>query len=625
MNKVAAAPFQAALGDIAPDLEAFLTSNLFLFKAASDLADKYPLIKMGFDRFHGKDFFQRASLALQQKLADARSIMSARAEAVTAPASDSILPETKAAAGPPVKIEVMDDTATTENLMPRSDEDKGKLVRNGYLVHDYRTGEEVSVAYNTQTTNALSNPSETGIYDVLERPGEFGRMLVLYNPYSNRGAAAFCTVIRLVDGTKAWINLHRSGIFANRIELEDEFRTWFKALPADKELKAGGTYVGVSANGGGTCPFTVLTALGDGKFRVDFKASEKYGYRAEFPRSDYAKDTPSGPYISTYNALLVLNARPDTQLRAVSGELHIPDTFKFLSLKEPRKPRKKDDNILGGCVPCDPCSGESPESDQAPISPGNISDIQTLFETKTASLNIMGDHNEVTIRTEKRGHERLSWQEGLFCLITKHGLREADAEAMLKEAQFKGSAVYRIKYADQYPLPGPGPTAPVFPSPEYGSEQVGYNTVNAIYPQQEHIPVPGLEAGLTDPRIYDPFLMPDRNALMTAQQASESGQKEVFDTAMIGGMLKSVRQDTMVDRHIGDLMKAIDRLGRLLMNFYWHQEQFSDHYGKSELPEMEDAMRNAFESLGDVTLFLKERSVDPDTDSEPSIDDAAKA
>ena len=67
------------------------------------------------------------------------------------------------------------------------------------------------------------------------------------------------------------------------------------------------------------------------------------------------------------------------------------------------------------------------------------------------------------------------------------------------------------------------------------------------------------------------------------------------------------------------------RLGRLLMNFYWHQEQFSDHYGKSEMPEMEDAMRNAFESLGDVTLFLKERSVDPDTDSDPNIDDAAKA
>jgi hypothetical protein len=58
---------------------------------------------------------------------------------------------------------------------------------------------------------------------------------------------------------------------------------------------------------------------------------------------------------------------------------------------------------------------------------------------------------------------------------------------------------------------------------------------------------------------------------------------------MIGGMLKAVRQDTLVDRYLGDLMKGVDKLGRLLFMFYWHQEEFADRYGKSDLPELEDS------------------------------------
>ena len=102
--------------------------------------------------------------------------------------------------------------------------------------------------------------------------------------------------------------------------------------------------------------------------------------------------------------------------------------------------------------------------------------------------------------------------------------------------------------------------------------------------------------------------------LQSAQTAGKDGQKEVFDVSMMAGMLKTVRQDSLVDRHLGDLMAALDSLGRLLMNFYWHQEEFEDRYGKSDLPELEDSLRNAFESLGDITLFLKEKTIESSFD-----------
>ena len=94
---------------------------------------------------------------------------------------------------------------------------------------------------------------------------------------------------------------------------------------------------------------------------------------------------------------------------------------------------------------------------------------------------------------------------------------------------------------------------------------------------------------------------------------------------MVAGMLKSVRQDSIIERYLGSLVEALDSLGRLLMNFYWHQEEFEDRYGKSDLPELEDSIRNAFESLGDITLFLKEKTIEsPFDEGDVSLDESAR-
>jgi hypothetical protein len=93
--------------------------------------------------------------------------------------------------------------------------------------------------------------------------------------------------------------------------------------------------------------------------------------------------------------------------------------------------------------------------------------------------------------------------------------------------------------------------------------------------------------------------------------AAQTGQREVFDTAMIGTMLRAVRDDGLVDRYMGDLTKGLDKLGRILFMFYWHGDRFADRYGKADMPELEDSLRNAFEMLGDVILFLKQKTIEP--------------
>jgi hypothetical protein len=113
---------------------------------------------------------------------------------------------------------------------------------------------------------------------------------------------------------------------------------------------------------------------------------------------------------------------------------------------------------------------------------------------------------------------------------------------------------------------------------------------------------------------------PDRKAMETARGAAESGQKEVFDTAMLGSLLKSVRDDSMVDKYMGDLMKGMDRLARILFMLYWHMEEFEERYGKQDLPELEDGLRNAFESMGDIVLFLKQKTIEPYPDETSDVD-----
>jgi hypothetical protein len=113
---------------------------------------------------------------------------------------------------------------------------------------------------------------------------------------------------------------------------------------------------------------------------------------------------------------------------------------------------------------------------------------------------------------------------------------------------------------------------------------------------------------------------PDRDAQRAALDAARTGQKEIFDTTMIGGLLKAVRDDNLVDRYRGDLLKGLDRLGRILFLFYWHNEKFAERYGQQDMVELEDGLRNAFESMGDIVLFLMQRSVDPHNDNLDGVD-----
>jgi hypothetical protein len=295
------------------------------------------------------------------------------------------------------------------------------------------------------------------------------------------------------------------------------------------------------------------------------------------------------------------------------GDIYVPTGFKMLkvSMGEDDTNSSEFPNSCG-------CG----ESKQSPLMPGSLADAQLEIMGKTAALVVR--HTGAAI--EINDGERINEKQAIIALVGTHGLREGAAREILKQASIKKRFECRVKYAAPYGAPmmiNDAPSAPSMPEPVMGGETVLNTTTPTQLGIDLGVPVPGMSAMRTDRQVYNPNPMYDStpmsrmgdSELKSVLDAAQSGQREVFDTAMIGGMLRAVRDDSLVDRYMGDLTKGLDKLGRILFMFYWHGDRFADRYGKSDMPELEDSLRNAFEMLGDVILFLKQKTIEPYPDT----------
>lgn len=615
------------------DLRNFLSLSPHLVKAAYEKCYKaYPAIKAAFDKFYGPDFFTQVKVAADVRANDLTKRPVKKASFLLPPKKKKpslflIEPKQDEEVQHPVKtgslrvlhlndylkfagdkkVDMEAPGGFKKNKPELTESEREKLLQDGVLIKDERDPVSTSIAYNTQVRMELGNPLETGLYEVLEKPGKFAEMLVISAPHDGSGKKSFALVVRKA-APKNWLNTHATNLWVKQCDcpVKADFVKYVEGLDGVESLTKGGTYIAIGEQGAGTVPFTVRDVYENGTYRVDYKNYARFG-------QDRAAYLPSlgdnnDPYYSAYDQLVHINQREGSSLRSTNGELSIPKSFKIIKVEDPPKPKKKDFDLTESCAPCCNDSG----SENEPIQPGSIVDVQMALHEKQAKVHIHDlGANEIYIKSAVHGNKQMDKTAALISLVTEHGFSEKQARDMLKEAAAlfyqNRPATFFVKYAS--PFLQPGPSAPQFPEPMTGTEQNGYNSVSSIYPQEDFLPVDGLDSHMTDPSIYDPFFEPDQGAMQVAQQAANSGQKEVFDASMISGMLKAVRQDSLVDRYLGDLMKSLDKLARILFMFYWHQEEFEDRYGKQDLPELEDALRNSFEMLGDVVLFLKEKSV----------------
>lgn len=638
--------FGAAVDDFAEhcndrlDLGHFIKqAGLPMLQVLVDTLQRKPKLAKAFDEWHGvsslRDAIKEATVRMRNKsiLDDPyKMVPKYRAELTEGSLIDIMEKEaadSDKGPDPRQKVEIITLGASqvVGDLDGPTEEDAEKLLKDNLLIKDHRDGDEVSVPYNVQVEQKLTNPDETGIYMVLTKPGEFKKCLIVTNPHGPDGREAHCLVINL--DTKDWTNADRDAVWVSGQTDEDAlggeegWQSWFDGLPDTTSVStdAKNRFVAIGPRRNATAPFGIMKEIGDNSYEVEFSTDSSHrGFLSAGLNKYRGIALDDGIDYDDYDKWhdgerVHIDAKDGTSLRSNRGDLYIPKGYKIFKIKETaedkwRREDRKNDGISAQPFP----SHGGDRSENEPIQPGTLMDAQLSIMTKTAQLEIRHDGTQYFINGGA-GQGEIS---SVIHLVRDHGFREDISRHMMQKAaslhlNLKPEPFRcRVKYADPY-LTDSGPVAPAIPEPDRG----GYNPMGWPGPVQnmyeEEFVVPDLQASNTDPNIYNvnPANMSDPMDVNAVQQAADSGQKEVFDVSMIGSMLKAVRDDTMIDRYLPDLVKGMDRLGRILFQFYWHQDRFADRYGKQDLPELEDSLRNSFESLGDVTLFLKQKTIEP--------------
>jgi hypothetical protein len=566
--------------------EARLTTLELLVKSCQHA----PQLAQAIDNFHGLDIIKEAIAIAKQR--------------ENAPKIASVLSPTTKVAAEESKLKVVTHDATVQQELPpgSTEEDQEKLLQEGVLIKDERGDDEVSIPYTLQVEQKLYNPTQSGLYHVLVKPGEIEKCYVAVYPMGANKRADFVTVVR-VDGTPDWINTRADQVFCiGRVE-GDEFDTWYDSLPEANSASKAQRFMVINKRGDGTVPCRVLREYGESEF-----GTTSYEVHLE----DHSKFPPKGSigaccYTDPLNydkyrdgVRLHLNGKDGSSLRSSMGDIFVPSGYKMLKVEKGEDDKEDaDDQTACGCG----------ESKNPPLMPGNLADAQLMLMQKMGSLTLYHNGTEVTVNDTQMSPTR-----ALVALVSQHGLREKAARELLARAKTKRKFACHIKYADPYGGPmmiNNAPTAPSDPGPVMGGETIMGTSVPTQLGIDVGVPVAGMSASQTDRSIYNPNTQFDNQMMNQVMDAAQTGQREIFDTAMIGTMLRAVRDDGLVDRYMGELTKGLDKLGRIMFMFYWHGDRFADRYGKADMPELEDSLRNAFEMLGDVILFLKQKTIEP--------------
>lgn len=496
-------------------------------------------------------------------------------------------PYRKAVTGTVTVVTRGDDNSSM--MKDLDDADKKKLFKDQYVVKDERSDDQKARIYRTQLAATLSGPTESGVYDVVSNDTTKKKMIVILHPV--RIGYMFDrypeSIVVIDPDSKSTGFFHASDVLVGGKHngLGD-----MEGLTEVRSLKPRDIAILVGPSGEATQPFEVdeKNDMNDGTTELRIS-----GACYKSPSSSLNKwrsvQVPMQEGESDDVRSIVLTDKERTDATRLGGALFVPKTWKAYKIET----RDSDGHRRHGST----------------LNLGMLSDIILKMNKSAAAelshrIHMLTDGISFQVQLNKQQSPRMTKLAMLKHLITRHQLGEEDALLLLKEAAPRKLTTYWIKYANNsQPVPAS------FPEPNMGQEYGINAPVN--YPQTE---LQNLSSGdsVSNREFYRDDRYIDQSAKQYAEQASTQGQKEVLDTSVISGLVKAMDTDSQVDGYIGDLLLGLDRIGRILFMFYWHNDKFKDRYGQQDMAELEDNLRNVFKNLGELTLFLKQKTIEPD-------------
>ena len=209
---------------------------------------------------------------------------------------------------------------------------------------------------------------------------------------------------------------------------------------------------------------------------------------------------------------------------------------------------------------------------------------------KKARIYHNGSDYTVSGDNTEDGDKLLSFKEAALALVSDYGVAPADAKIMLKDAS--NGATYD------------NPKSTAYLIQKLASEDGGWQDANV--PMDQHVNQPPQ----LSQREMPTFIEDPAQLEQAVTNAAQDGIKEVFDVTVLKLLVKQNKFFDEIHDDLPMFMQCLDSLCRKLFQFYWHTEKMEEKYGMVKLKSLEESLKVTIDSLSELTIFFKLRTVD---------------
>ena len=601
--------------------ERLCASSEELFKRADDLYNTYPGYARILDRIGGPALLVKAGEILVKHIDPQLTKTASIVDPITGETSELVIgpyeevnpfaPEpSPAPLRKEAKLYAYESMSIAENLDASTwpENDRKSLLNQGYVIKDNRDDKDKNIV--VQPDFEYSNPTSTNLYDVLDSSGKFVRCLVVVGGIIGNTSCPHA-VVWPVDKSKRPCVSQTRKLIATKEGTIKELQEFIDKQPKASEAARDGAEMVFLANDRGVIHVT-------GLYHASSENTEHRSFSGYFDTNPIQGESRTiRPYVQQPMSLRSISPQFDLVVSSTEGQ-------------------SRGIKVKNGVVILPPVTRVLVSADHSPREIGKDNPPMDRFEPgtedhlleertikKAMSMFRCWQRNDGRYVIKSAGWEKAySKRDAHWALVKGAGLAVDVAEDILTKAAVATAQErsWRVKSADQ-PMPplNFGAAAPAFPDPPAYNEQNILGSSYMVQPNNTQIiPQPSLGAGATDPLMYDSLRTSGYPALPggvagggLGELGMQAGDEETIDTASVLSLVRGVNRDNLSNSLLPAVMDCMDEVGKALIKLYYDPSVYEDRYGAKDLPELKSGLENSFNQLGDLGIFLSEKTTEP--------------
>jgi hypothetical protein len=508
-----------------------------------------------------------------------------------------------------------------------TDHDKQTLLTQGYVIVDDREEGQKSSYGAVDYIKKFTNPTESGFYSYITKLGGLRYGLLIVRPKQlQQDFATDDTLVIDLDSKEGntYVRDHKQVFIKDQIRVQD-YSIVHKMMVDPAEARPGysNVYILINENLKATQPFRINANFKDasGIRRISVEPCTEYcgcdSYRSgPKDRPGSIHDLPRGNFYEHPKKLseimLVMTKKQGDRFEYKDKSLYVPGGFKLLKINPTKQHFGETWYPSDGLSKKDKEDQDKRKRDQEAEKekylrgePGSPSTLHGILRDKNIlpmNVHTNGSEYFVDINGAKKKYD--DPLQAKIAMVVDLGLDQKVASELLDSLVpgFTKKGHIKLAYTgDIYPQP--------FEEQPYVNE-FGQNTYVGV--GQENT-LPTMDSYTGNPTRQDLGTMPeikgvDPKYVQQAIELAQNGQKEIFDTHMIGALAKYVGVGDKIAEYLPSLVESMDRLGRILFLLHWETDKFKEMYGRGDLPALVELVTNVFKNTGDLVIFLKRKS-----------------